>query len=269
MTIKYMPKQNNLLGALPAEDYEHILPHLELISLPFNGVIYETGCELHYAYFPINCIVSKFYITQNGSSSEIAMVGNEGVIGTSLFMGGKSMMDSAVVRSAGYAYRIRAHLFLHELNRFGELRNGALKLLLFRYTQALLTQIAQTAVCNRFHSVDQQLCRWLLHSLDRLNSNEILITQEIISNMLGVRRESITEAARKLQYAGLINYQRGHITVLNRAGLEKQVCECYPVVKAEFERLLPCSESLNLNAPYRKSLFENKQPRHQSSRFGS
>jgi len=178
-------------------------------------------------------------------------------------------MDSAVVRSAGYAYRIPAHLFLQELNRFGELKNGSLKLLLFRYTQALLTQIAQTAVCNRFHSVDQQLCRWLLHSLDRLNTNELLITQEFIANMLGVRRESITDAARKLQHAGLINYQRGHITVLDRAGLEKQVCECYPVVKAEFDRLLPSPELLNINAPYRKNLFENKQARYQTSRFST
>jgi len=264
-----MPKQNKLLRTLPVEDYQRIKPSLELISMPLNRIVYEAGCELHYAYFPISCIVSKFYITQNGASSEIAMVGNEGVIGTSLFMGGKTMMDSAVVRSAGYAYRIRANLFLQELNRFGGLRNGALKLLMFRYTQALLTQIAQTAVCNRFHSVDQQLCRWLLHSLDRLHSNELLITQESISNMLGVRRESITDAARKLQSAGLINYQRGHITILDRAGLEKQVCECYPVVKAEFDRLLPSPESLIVNTPYRQNVCEHNQIRHLPSRFGS
>ncbi len=242
MSNQYFLQQNAILSALPVDDYEHILPYLELVLMPLNEVIYEMGCDLHHAYFPLTCIVSKLYLTENGSSSEIAMVGKEGVVGISLFMGSKTSVDSAVVVSAGYAYRIRSGLFLQEFNRFGGRRNGALKFLLLRYTQALLTQIAQTAICNRFHSIDQQICRWLLLSLDRLDSNEITMTHESISQKLGVRREGVTDAALKLQRAGLIDYHRGHITVLDRVGLQSQVCECYSVVRAEFDRLFPCLE---------------------------
>lgn len=211
--------------------------------MPLGEVLYETGSELRHAYFPTDCIVSKLYIMENGASAEIAMVGNDGVIGVSLFMGGNTMSNRAIVQSAGHAYRLRASLLKQELNRAGGRRNGALQSLLLRYTQALLTQIAQTAVCNRHHSVDQQLCRWLLLSLDRLPSNELIMTQELIANMLGVRREGVTVAAGKLQRAGLIDYSRGHITVLDRAELEARVCECYHVVKTEFDRLLRTSLS--------------------------
>jgi CRP-like cAMP-binding protein len=194
----------------------------------------ESGDHLHYAYFPTTAIVSLLYVIENGASAEIAIVGNEGLIGVALFMGGRTMPNWAVVQSAGYAYRLRGTLLQQEFNRYGALHH-----LLLRYTQALITQMAQMAVCNRHHSVDQQLCRWLLLTLDRLPSNQLFMTHELIANLLGVRREGVTGAAGKLQRAGLIQYSRGHITVLDRPGLEARVCECYEVVKKEFERLLP------------------------------
>jgi CRP-like cAMP-binding protein len=228
------PHQNRLLAALPDEEYARLLPNLELVLMPLGHVLYESGNELRYVYFPTTSIVSLLYVLLDGASAEIAVVGNEGVIGVALFMGGETMPNRAVVQSAGHAYRLKGQLLKEEFNRSGELQH-----LLLRYTQALLTQMAQTAVCNRHHSLDQQLCRWLLLSLDRLPSDELVMTQELIANMLGVRREGVTEAAGNLQKAGLIRYSRGHITVLDRAGLEARVCECYAVVRREFERLLP------------------------------
>jgi len=207
--------------------------------MPLGEVLYESGGELHYVYFPTNCIVSKLYVMENGASAEIAVVGNEGIVGIALFMGGGTMPHRSVVQSAGCAYRMRGQLLKQEFDRSGGRRRGTLQHLLLRYTQALITQMSQTAVCNRHHSVDQQLCRWLLLSLDRLPTNELTMTQELIANMLGVRREGVTEAAGRLQQAGLISYCRGHITVLDRPGLEARVCECYQVVKTEFDRLLP------------------------------
>jgi len=239
MTDPHNPRQNNLLNALPAADYERLFPHLELVPMPLGEVLYESGDKLRHAYFPTTCIVSKLNVMENGASAEIAVVGNDGMIGVALFMGGNTMPNRAVVQSAGYAYRLRAHLLMLEFDRSGGRRSGALNHLLLRYTQVLITQMAQTAVCNRHHSVDQQLCRWLLLSLDRLASNELIMTQELIANMLGVRREGVTEAAGKLQRARLIDYNRGHITVLDRPGLESRVCECYQVVKTESDRLLP------------------------------
>lgn len=239
MTDSHSPRQNCLLYALPVDEYKRISPHLELVQMPNGKVLYESGDELHYAYFPTTCIVSKLYVIENGASAEIAVVGNDGIIGVALFMGGKSMPNRAVVRSAGYAYRLPARLLMQEFNRSGGRRNGILHHLLLRYTQVLIVQMAQLAVCNRHHSLNQQLCRWLLLSLDRLPSNELTITQELIANMLGVRREGVTEAAGKLQRAGLIVYSRGHIRVLDRPGLEERVCECYQVVKTESNRLLP------------------------------
>jgi CRP-like cAMP-binding protein len=228
------PRDNHLLAALPAEEYARLAPNLELVTMPLGHVLYESGSELRDVYFPTNSIVSLLYVMLDGASAEIAVVGNEGVIGVALFMGGETMPNRAVVQSAGHAYRLKGQLLKEEFNRSGELQH-----LLLRYTQALLTQMAQTAVCNRHHSLDQQLCRWLLLSLDRLPSDELVMTQELIANMLGVRREGVTEAAGNLQKAGLIRYSRGHITVLDRAGLEARVCECYAVVRREFERLLP------------------------------
>jgi CRP-like cAMP-binding protein len=224
MPIIQEPRHNHLFAALPAEEYERLAPNLELVQMPLGHVLYESGSELRHVYFPTTSIVS----------AEIAVVGNEGLIGVALFMGGETMPNRAVVQSAGHAYRLKGQLLKEEFNR-----SGGLQLLLLRYTQALLTQMAQTAVCNRHHSLDQQLCRWLLLSLDRLPSNELIMTQELIANMLGVRREGVTEAAGNLQKSGLIKYSRGHITVLDRAGLEARVCECYAVVKREFARLLP------------------------------
>lgn len=234
MNNPHIPKQNHLLAALPEEEYELLLPYLEEVKMPLGEVIYESGGELRYVYFPSTCIVSLLYVMENGSSAEIAVVGNEGIVGIALFMGGGSMPNRAVVQSAGHAYRLKGSLIKKEFAQ-----NGPMMRLLLRYTQALITQMAQTAVCNRHHSIDQQLCRWLLLSLDRLPSNKLTMTQELIANMLGVRREGVTEAAGKLQDAGLINYSRGQITVLNRAGLEERVCECYQVVKTETDRLLP------------------------------
>jgi CRP-like cAMP-binding protein len=226
--------QNHLLDALPASDYTRLKSHLELIPMPLGQVLYEPGAQLRYVYFPTTSIVSLLYVMEDGASAEIAVVGNEGMLGISLFMGGETTPSHAVVQSAGFGIRLKAQLLKDEFARFGPMMH-----LLLRYTQALITQMAQTAVCNRHHSVDQQLCRWLLLSLDRLASNELSMTQELIANMLGVRREGVTEAAGKLQHAGLIRYQRGTITVLDRPALEARSCECYQVVKTEFDRLLP------------------------------
>ena len=228
------PHQNHLLDALPATDYERIAPHLELIKMGLGDVLYESGAQMRHVYFPTTSIVSLLYVMEDGASAEIAIVGNEGILGISLFMGGDSTPSRALVQSAGHGYRLKADLLKSEFGRFGPTMH-----LLLRYTQALITQMAQTAVCNRHHSVDQQLCRWLLLTLDRLAANEITMTQELIANMLGVRREGVTEAAGKLQDAGLIRYRRGTITVLDRPGLEARTCECYQVVRTEFDRLLP------------------------------
>lgn len=228
------PEKNHLLAALPKPERERIFPHLELVEMPLGEVIYEAGGHLRHFYFPTNSIVSLLYVMENGASAEIAVVGNEGVVGIFLFMGGESTPSRAVVQSAGQGFRLKASILKTEFYRGGPVLH-----LLLRYTQALITQMSQTAVCNRHHTVDQQLCRWLLLSLDRLPSNELSMTQELIANMLGVRREGVTEAAGRLQDAGMIQYRRGHITVLDRGGLEARVCECYRVVKAEVERLLP------------------------------
>jgi len=228
------PRQNQLLAALPSADYERLLPDLELVPLELGRAVYESGGEERYAYFPTNSIVSLLYVMEDGSSAEIAVVGNEGVVGIALFMGGESTPSRAVVQSAGYGYRLRPGV-LKTVFRLG----GDLQHLLLRYTQALITQMAQTAVCNRHHAVEQQLCRWLLLSLDRLRTNELTMTQELIANMLGVRREGVTDAAGRLQAEGLILYSRGRISVLDRPKLEARVCECYAVVKREYERLLP------------------------------
>jgi CRP-like cAMP-binding protein len=228
------PKQNHLLDALPSSDYERIAAHLELIPMQLGDVLYESGAPLRYVYFPTTSIVSLLYVMEDGASAEIAIVGNEGILGISLFMGGDTTPSRAVVQSAGHGFRLRADLLKDEFGRFGPTMH-----LLLRYTQALITQMAQTAVCNRHHSVDQQLCRWLLLSLDRLQTNDLSMTQELIANMLGVRREGVTEAAGKLQDAGLIRYSRGRISVLDRPGLEARACECYRVVRTEFDRLLP------------------------------
>ena len=229
----HSPSQNHLLGALPAVDLARVQPFLELVEMKLGDVLYEPGTQLRYVYFPTS-IVSLLYVMENGASAEIAIVGNEGILGISLFMGGETTPSRAVVQSAGFGYRLKAQVLKNEFARFGPFLH-----LLLRYTQALITQMAQTAVCNRHHSVDQQLCRWLLLSLDRLASSELTMTQELIANMLGVRREGVTEAARKLQAAGLISYRRGRITVLDRSRLEARACECYQVVKSEFDRLLP------------------------------
>jgi CRP-like cAMP-binding protein len=230
------PRQNHLLAALPAADYERLLPDLELVPLQLGFPIYESGGKLGYVYFPTNSIISLLYLMEDGSSAEIAVTGNDGLVGIALFMGGESTPSRAIVQSAGHGYRLKAAVLKREFEQ-----GGALQHLALRYTQALITQMAQTAVCNRHHSIEQQLCRWLLLSLDRLPSNELAMTQELIANMLGVRREGVTEAAGHLQEAGLIRYRRGHITVLNRSRLEKHVCECYAVVKKEYDRLFPVS----------------------------
>ena len=232
--FQHSPHQNHLLDALPAGEYDRVAPHLELIPMKLGDVLYEPGVRLRYVYFPTTSIVSLLYVMEDGASAEIAIVGNEGILGIALFMGGETTPSRAVVQSAGFGFRLKAHLLKEEFGRFGPMLH-----LLLRYTQALITQMAQTAVCNRHHSVDQQLCRWLLVSLDRLSSNELSMTQELIANMLGVRREGVTEAAGKLQDAGLIRSRRGRITVLDRPGLEARSCECYQVVKREFDRLLP------------------------------
>ena len=234
MASPHSPKENHLLASLPAADYERLLPELEIVPLPLGWAVYESGGHQGYVYFPTNSIVSLLYVMENGASAEMAVTGNEGLVGIALFMGGETTPSRAVVQSAGHAYRLKSAVLKREFEH-----GGALQHLLLRYTQALITQMAQTAVCNRHHSVEQQLCRWLLLSMDRLPGNELRMTQELIANMLGVRREGVTEAAGKLQDAGLIHYSRGHITVLDRPKLETQVCECYAVVKREVDRLLP------------------------------
>lgn len=231
------PTKNLLLAALPEGDYQRLLPHLEPVTLPLGWALYESGDRQAHVFFPTEGIVSLLYVMENGASAEIAVTGNEGLVGVSLFMGGGSTPSRAIVQSAGHAYRLAASMLTQEFDRGGHLQH-----LLLRYTQALITQMAQTAVCNRHHSVEQQLCRWLLLSLDRLDSNEVHMTQELIANMLGVRREGVTEAAGHLQDAGLIRYQRGQIAVLDRPRLERRVCECYAVVKRECDRLLKYDE---------------------------
>ena len=228
------PKKNHLLNSLPEAEWQRWAPLLEQVELPLGLVLYESGTTLSHVYFPTTAIVSLLYVMENGASAEIAVVGNEGIVGVSLFMGGETTPSRAVVQSAGKGYRLSAERMKTEFNLAGPVLH-----LLLRYTQALLTQMSQTAVCNRHHTLDQQLCRWLLLSLDRLQGNELVMTQELIANMLGVRREGVTEGALKLQRAGLISYSRGHITVLDRAGLEARSCECYAVVKKEYDRLLP------------------------------
>jgi CRP-like cAMP-binding protein len=227
-------KQNKLLAALPDADWQRWLPNLESVNMPLGEVLYESGATLSHVYFPTTAIISLLYVMANGASAEIAVAGNEAIVGISLFMGGESTTSRAVVQSAGRAFRMKAQTLKDEFNA-----NSPVLHLLLRYTQALITQMAQTAVCNRHHSLDQQLCRWLLLSLDRLQGNQLEMTQELIANMLGVRREGVTEAAMKLQKAGIITYARGHITVLDRSGLERLTCECYEVVKREYDRLLP------------------------------
>ena len=227
------PLRNHLLAALPEEVQERLFPFIELVELNLGQVMYEAGDKLAYVYFPVDAIVSLLYVMKSGASAEISVVGNEGLIGVALFMGGESTSSRAVVQSAGYAYRLKGVRLTEEFDRHGKLLD-----LMLRYTQALITQMAQTAVCNRHHSIDQQLCRWLLLSLDRLPDNHLMMTQELIANMLGVRREGVTEAAGKLQKLGVINYHRGHITVIDRKKLEELSCECYAVVKAETDRLL-------------------------------
>ncbi len=236
------PNQNHLLAALLDAEFDRLSPRLELVPMKLGDVLYESGAKLKYVHFPTTAIISLHYLLENGGSSEIAGVGNEGVLGVSLFMGGDSTPSRAIVQTGGFGYRLPAHLLMEEFDRAGPVMR-----LLLRYTQALLTQMAQTAVCNRHHTVEQQLCRWLLLTLDRLGSNELTMTQELIANMLGVRREGVTEAAGRLQGYGFISYRRGHITVLDRKGLEQDVCECYAVVKKEFARLL--SDVRNRQAP--------------------
>jgi CRP-like cAMP-binding protein len=227
------PRDNHILDALPAEERDRLFPHLNFVSMPLGKVLYESGEKLKHIYFPTDSIVSLLYVMKDGASAEIAVVGNEGAIGVSLFMGGETTPSRAIVQSAGSAYGLDRKRLKLEFDRHGQMLH-----LLLRYTQSLITQMAQTAVCNRHHSVNQQLCRWLLLSLDRLRSNELNMTQELIANMLGVRREGVTAAAGELQKAGVIRYRRGKITVLDRAKLEQLSCECYSVVKKETDRLL-------------------------------
>jgi len=233
MNLAPRPNQNQLLAALPAADFGRLAPHLQLVPLPLGEMLYEPGAQLQHAYFPVSAIVSLHYVTESGASASVAGVGNEGMVGVSLYMGGDTTPSSAVVQTAGHAYRLERRLLKQEFER-----SGPTQRLLLRYTQALMTQMSQTAVCNRHHSVEQQLCRWLLVTLDRLPAGEVVMTQEMVAGMLGVRRESVAEAAGRLQQAGVIHSRRGHLAVLARAGLETRVCECYAVVKNEFGRLL-------------------------------
>lgn len=233
MPSPHSPNQNHLLAALPAEAFGRLVAHLELVPMQLGDMLYEPGEQLQHAYFPTTAIVSLHYVTESGASAESAGVGNEGVVGISLFMGGDTTPSSAVVQTAGHAYRLASRLLKQEFNRSGQMQH-----LLLRYTQALIAQMTQTAACNRHHSVEQQLCRWLLLTLDRVPSGELVMTQELVGSMLGVRRESVTEAAAKLQHAGFIRYRRGHISVLDRSGLKTRACECYAVVRKEMRRLL-------------------------------
>jgi len=232
------PRDNSLLASLPEADYKALLPHLERTSMPLGMAVYESGSAQGFVYFPTDSIVSLLYVLESGASTEIAVTGNEGLVGISLFMGGETTPSRAVVQSAGEGYRVRGAVLRKLFETSGEVQH-----LLLLYTQALITQMTQTAVCNRHHAVDQQLCRWLLLMLDRLAGNEVRMTQELIANMLGVRREGVTEAAGKLQAEGLIEYSRGRIRVLDRPGLEARVCECYAVVKREYQRLLPYAKA--------------------------
>jgi CRP-like cAMP-binding protein len=234
MNKRPLTQTNYLLEALSESDYQRVLSMLELVPMPLGQILYEPGAQLNYGYFPITSIVSSVYVLETGATAEVAVVGNEGFVGVPLITGGETSLTRGVVQSAGYGYRIRAQLLKQEFNRGGPMMD-----LLLRYTQSLITQMAQTAVCNRHHSIEQQLCRWLLLSLYRLSANDVFMTQELIANMLGVRREGVTEAASKLQRAGIIQYSRGHIHVLDRSKLEENVCECYQVVKKECDRLLP------------------------------
>jgi CRP-like cAMP-binding protein len=247
--LTHAPIQNHLLAALSAEALARIVPQLELVAMPLGEVLYESGGQLQHVYFPTTAIISLHYIMENGASAEISGVGNEGVLGISLFMGGNTTPSRAAVHTGGYGYRLNARLIMEEFNRADMIMR-----LMLRYTQALITQMSQTAVCNRHHSVEQQLCRWLLLTLDRMPTNEVTMTQELIASMLGVRREGITETAGNLQRLGLISYRRGHITVLNRTGLESHTCECYQVVKKEFHRLL--NDTGNTNKATRKHGFQ-------------
>jgi CRP-like cAMP-binding protein len=241
--------ENRLLAALTDAERAPWMSQLETVDLPLGKVLYESGSKLTHVYFPSTSIVSLLYVLENGASAEIAVVGNEGILGISRFMGGESTTSRAVVQSGGAALRLDANILMQEFNRTGPVMH-----LLLRYTQALITQMAQTAVCNRHHSLDQQLCRWLLLSLDRLQSNQLVMTQELIANMLGVRREGVTEAAGRLHRAGIINYQRGHITVLDRSQLERRSCECYAVVKKEYDRLLPAPDLTELRLTTRDEM---------------
>ena len=233
MPSTHSPNQNRLLAALPEAEFKRLSPHLGLVPLALGTMLYEPGGQMQHAYFPTTAIVSLHYVMESGASAETAGVGNEGVVGISLFMGGNTTPSSAVVQIAGHAYRLDGRLLKEEFDRAGLAQH-----LLLRYTQALMTQMSQTAACNRHHTVEQQLCRWLLLTLDRMATNELVMTQELVANMLGVRREGITEAAGRLQQAGIISYRRGHIAVLERSGLETRACECYAVVKKELARLL-------------------------------
>lgn len=234
MRAQENPRENHLLSVLPDVEWDRLAPLLVVVDMPLGHVIYESEDRLDHVYFPTTSIISLLYVMEDGSSAEIAIVGNEGIVGVALFMGGETTPSRAIVQSAGRAYKLSGAAMKQEFNR-----GGPMQRLLLRYTQSLITQMAQTAVCNRHHSIDQQLCRWLLLSMDRLPSNELRMTQELIANMLGVRRSGVTEAALKLQSAGLIRYRHGHIEVLDRLGLERRVCECYAVVKQECDRLLP------------------------------
>lgn len=233
------PRENHLLDALLTTEYDRLFPNLELVKMPLGQVLYESGQHLDYVYFPTTCIISLLYVMENGQSAEIAIVGNEGILGISLFMGGETTTSRAIVQCAGVCYRLKGDFLKDEFDRAGPVQR-----LLLLYTQTLITQMTQTAACNRHHSLEQQLCRWLLLSLDRLASDEMSMTKQLIANMLGVRREGVTEAAGKLQHAGLIHYSRGHITVINRPKLENRCCECYEVVKKEFDRLLPALHAI-------------------------
>jgi CRP-like cAMP-binding protein len=249
MTDLNKPRQNHLLDALPNEEYERLLPYLELVPMELGKVLHESGAQAGYAYFPTTCLISLYYNLENGASSEVALVGNEGMVGIALFMDGGIMLNRAAVVSAGYAYRLQGQQFARESKQ-----NLPLLKLLLRYTQALITQLAQTAVCNRHHTIDQQLCRFILLSLDRLAGSDLMMTQELIASMLGVRRESVSEAIGKLQRAGLVAYHRGRLTVLNRPGLEARVCECYQVVKTEFDRLLPMTPRQEPSTSHNRAL---------------
>jgi CRP-like cAMP-binding protein len=233
MTTPHDPNQNHLLAALPAADFERVAPHLELLPMPLGQYLYEPGEQLRYAYFPTTAIVSLHYVTESGASAETAGVGNEGIVGVALYMGGETTSSSAVVQTAGHSYRLEGRYLKQEFSA-----GGFMQRLLLRYAQALMTQMSQTAVCNQHHTLEQRLCRWLLLTLDRVGSRELVMTQELVASMLGVRREGITEAAGNLQRAGIIHYRRGHLSVVKRAGLEAAACECYAVVKKEMDRLL-------------------------------